>query len=121
MKTNQAGFTLIEIMIVVAIIGILAAIAVPGFQRAIETSRQRACALNRKNIDHAKLQWATENKQSVSAIPADDQLFGQNAISNINRTVQPVALTPSIPLRKNAHAPSLCTRIEVGRRLFHAE
>ena len=66
-------------MIVVAIIGILAAIAVPGFQHAIETSRQRACGLNRRNIDHAKLQWATENKQPITATPSEAQIFGKTA------------------------------------------
>src|SRR5262249_38549044 len=77
--TIRAGFTLIEIMIVVAIIGILAAIAIPGFQHSIETARQRACGINRRNIDDAKLQWAAENKQPVTATPTDDQLFGKNA------------------------------------------
>lgn len=77
MKTKRcAAFTLIEIMIVVAIIGLLAAVALPSFQGAIKKSQQRACALNRKNIDGAKATWALENQQPPEAVPTDADLFG---------------------------------------------
>ena len=56
------GFTLVEIMIVVLIIGILLAIAVPNFIKARETSRSRTCVGNLKQIDSAKEQYAMENK-----------------------------------------------------------
>jgi prepilin-type N-terminal cleavage/methylation domain-containing protein len=59
MHTRQ-GFTLVEIMIVVAIIGLLAAIAVPSFLQARETARRNACINNLRQIDGAKDQYALE-------------------------------------------------------------
>ena len=79
MKTKSGGgFTLLEIMIVVAIIGLLAAIAIPNIRNAIKQSQQQACALNRKNIDGAKAAWALNNRQPPDAVPTDQDLFGDD-------------------------------------------
>ena len=60
-----AGFTLVEIMIVVLIIGILLAIAIPNFIQARESARARACVANLKQLDSAKQQYMMDNKVST--------------------------------------------------------
>ena len=64
---RQEGFTLVEIMIVVAIIGLLASIAIPNFVKARTSARMSACISNLRQIDGAIQQWALETKQSETA------------------------------------------------------
>jgi prepilin-type N-terminal cleavage/methylation domain-containing protein len=86
MKINtskKSGFTLVEIMIVVAIIGLLAAIAIPNFVRARTTSQMNACINNLRQVDGAKQQWALETKQATNATPtyANISVYLKNAVS----------------------------------------
>ena len=68
--TQRKGFTLVEIMIVVAIIALLAAIAIPSFMKSRAVSRSSACINNLRLIDHAKQQLATASQTMVdSTVP----------------------------------------------------
>src|SRR5438876_7657695 len=82
MKTTnyrKAGFTLVEIMIVVAIIALLAAIAIPNFVKARQSSQRSACIANLKQAEGAKATWALEAKKVNSDTPAASDLFGSTA------------------------------------------
>jgi prepilin-type N-terminal cleavage/methylation domain-containing protein len=73
--SNNKGFTLVEIMIVVAIIGLLAAIAIPNFVRARTQSQKNACINNLRQIDGAVQQWALENKQAATVTPSTSDVL----------------------------------------------
>src|SRR5256885_16650192 len=61
------GFSLVELMIVVAVIGLLLALAIPNFVKSRDTSQLAAVYNNLRMIETAKDQWAMENKQGTGA------------------------------------------------------
>ena len=66
-RRRRGGFTLVEIMIVVAIIGLLAAIAIPNFVKARNTAQAKACINNKRQIESAIQQWALETNKGANA------------------------------------------------------
>ena len=69
MKTRtsrKSGFTLLEIMIIVSIIGTLAAIAIPNFVKARSKGQQNVCINNLRQLDSAAQTWALENRKAAT-------------------------------------------------------
>ena len=85
--SHRAGFPLVEIMIVVAIIGLLAAIAIPNFIKARATSQQNACINNLKQISGAIDEWALETGQSSGASVASVSTVSAYIRLNANSSV----------------------------------
>ena len=80
--SRQGGFRLVEIMIVVAIIGLLASIAIPNFVKARTSAQTNVCISNMHQIDGAIQLWAAETKQGETApvTPADVLPYLKNAV-----------------------------------------
>jgi len=118
-STRKAGFTLIEIMIVVAIIGLLAAIAIPNFVHARTTAQQNACINNLRQIDGAKQEWALESKANATSQPADTDIqpyMGRGAAGSLpvcpldaantfdsSYSVQQVSIPPTCNISSSNH------------------
>jgi prepilin-type N-terminal cleavage/methylation domain-containing protein len=75
-QMRRAAFTLVEIMIVVAIIGLLAAVAIPNIVKARKEAQRTACIANLKAIEGAKGFWALQMKKGDADVPTDADIFG---------------------------------------------
>ena len=106
-KTNKRskGFTLVEIMIVILIMAILLAIAIPNFLRARESSRTKACVVNLRQVESAKAQWAMEMKKGGADTPGWADLIG---IGSYIKT-QPICPSGGAYTINDVSTPATCS------------
>lgn len=83
---RRSAFTLVEIMIVVVIIGMLAALSIPAFQKVRATSQDKAVLNNARQLSAAANQYYLENGVSTVAqgelVGATNYIRGQNGVAN---------------------------------------
>lgn len=105
---KKRAFTLVEIMIVVAIIGLLAAIAIPSFMRARTTSQQKGCINNLRQIEAAKDQYGLDNGlTNYASIAANDTEGFSNLV---NKTEGFIKTYPICPASTNIKLPPTAAR-----------
>ena len=121
LHSRRSGFTLVEIMIVVAIIALLAAIAVPSFLRARKRSQATATLETLRMIDGAKDQYALENAKSTTTTPAPIDLASarfaglrSKPVTMCPASIRRRAMLP--PMRPRPIKPSCMARLSFGLR-----
>ena len=93
-RRGEKGFTLVEIMIVVAIIGLLAAIAIPNFIQSRQKAQAKTCTANLKQIEGAVQQYALDSNMN------------SGTVTMANLVVAHLARTPSCAAGGTYQAPS---------------
>src|SRR5687767_13786407 len=73
---STSAFTLVEVMIVVSIIGLLAAVSIPNYVKTREVSHRKACMSNLKQLEGAVQNWALETRKASGDPIASIELFG---------------------------------------------
>ena len=96
-KNRKAGFTLVEIMIVVLIIGILLAIAIPNFVSARESARAKSCVGNLKQIDSATQQYCMDKKLNAANYAASTPTLDTVAATGLVGTTGYIRSAPLCP------------------------
>jgi len=107
-RKTSSGFTLVEIMIVVAILGVVLSIASPTWLRQRRRAQQRACQEKLAKITGAKEQWAMEFNQHDTSTPDWDDLIGAalyikrqpECPSNGNYSLNAMNLDPSCTINE---------------------
>jgi prepilin-type N-terminal cleavage/methylation domain-containing protein len=113
---KSRAFTLVEIMIVVLLIGILMAIAVPNFLRAREDSRKSTCIANLRQIDSAKDQWAMDKKKVEDDLVEWSDLTGPSGYLSGPAT-GPVCPSDGIYALNAVDTDPTCTKSALGHTL----
>lgn len=78
-KRQQGGFTLVEIMVVVAIVALLATLAIPNYVKARDQARKQTCINNLKKMDEAKHLWGLDAKKDHDDVPTEAEIYGFDA------------------------------------------
>ena len=75
-RNSALGFTLVEMMIVIAILGLILSIALPNFLKSRTNARRQVCIENLSQIETAKQLWALEKGKREGEVPTEADLIG---------------------------------------------
>jgi len=108
MKRNRKGFTLVEIMIVVAIIAILAAIAIPNFMKSRKESQKNACIANMKQVEGAAEQYMLAEKKTTCTMA---NLTGNTSYLKVEPKCPTTDTTYTLTVDANGVATVTCPNV----------